>query len=90
MGTPQTVLKKKKKKKKKAVLKEFIAVQRYVTSTKCKLRIFRSSQCGAGETNLTSNYEVKGLIPGLTHWVKDPACSPKKTKKKKKKRRRNF
>ena len=23
-------------------------------------------------TNLTSNYEVAGLIPGLAQWVKDP------------------
>ena len=23
--------------------------------------------------NPTSNLEVAGLIPGLTHWVKDPA-----------------
>ena len=25
------------------------------------------------ETNLIRNHEVSGLIPGLTHWVKDPA-----------------
>ena len=30
-----------------------------------------SSHCGAPEINLTSNYEDMGLIPGLTHWVKD-------------------
>ena len=24
-------------------------------------------------TNLTRNYEVAGLIPDLTQWVKDPA-----------------
>ena len=27
---------------------------------------------GAWLTNLTRNREVKGLIPGLTQWVKDP------------------
>ena len=34
---------------------------------------FWSSQCGAVETNLTSNHEVAGSIPGLTRWVQDPA-----------------
>ena len=24
-------------------------------------------------TNLTRNYEVVGLIPGLAQWIKDPA-----------------
>ena len=28
---------------------------------------------GTVETNWTRNHEVVGLIPGLTHWVKDPA-----------------
>ena len=32
--------------------------------------IFRSSHCGAAETNLTRNYEVTGSIPGLAQ-VKD-------------------
>ena len=32
-----------------------------------------SSRCGAAETNPTRNYEVSGLIPSLTQWVKDPA-----------------
>ena len=31
-----------------------------------------SSDCGAAETNLTRNYEIEGLIPGLAQWVKDP------------------
>jgi len=33
---------------------------------------FRSSHCGASETNPTSNHEVSASIPGLTQWVKDP------------------
>ena len=32
-----------------------------------------SSHRGAVETNPTRNYEVSGSIPGLAHWVKDPA-----------------
>ena len=32
---------------------------------------FRSSHCGAPETNLTRNHKVVGLIPGLAQWVKD-------------------
>ena len=32
-----------------------------------------SSWHGAAETNLTRNYEVVGLIPGLAQWVQDPA-----------------
>ena len=31
----------------------------------------RSSYCGSAETNLTSNHEVVGSIPGLAQWVKD-------------------
>ena len=38
-----------------------------------KIVVFRSSHCGAEETNLTSILEVAGLIPGLPQWVKDPA-----------------
>ena len=33
---------------------------------------WRSSRCGAVETNLTGNLEVADSIPGLTQWVKDP------------------
>ena len=32
-----------------------------------------SSYHGAAETNPTRNHEVTGPIPGLAHWVKDPA-----------------
>ena len=33
---------------------------------------FRSSCCGAVETNLTGKHEIVGSIPGLAQWVKDP------------------
>ena len=29
--------------------------------------------CGTADTNLTSNHEVVGSIPGLTQWVRDLA-----------------
>ena len=32
----------------------------------------RSSRRGTAETNPTRNYDVAGLIPGLSLWVKDP------------------
>ena len=35
--------------------------------------MIRSSLHGTAETNLTRNYEVAGLIPGLVLQVKDPA-----------------
>ena len=36
---------------------------------------YRSSRCGAAETNPTRNHEVAGLILGLSQWVKDLALS---------------
>ena len=33
--------------------------------------MYRSFQCGSAEKNLTSIHEDAGLIPGLTHLVKD-------------------
>ena len=38
--------------------------------------IFRSSCCGAVETNLTRNHEVAGSISGLAQWIKDPVKDP--------------
>ena len=35
------------------------------------LYILWSSPCGAAETNVTSNHEIVGSIPGLAHWVED-------------------
>ena len=32
-----------------------------------------SSRHGSAEVNLTRNHEVVGSIPGLDHWVGDPA-----------------
>ena len=32
-----------------------------------------SSRHGAVEMNPTRDHEAEGLIPGLTHWVEDPA-----------------
>ena len=38
-----------------------------------KMNPASSSHLGAAEMNLTRIYEDPGSIPGLTHWVKDPA-----------------
>ena len=38
-----------------------------------KLVVVGRSCYGTGETNPSRNHEVSGSIPGLTHWVKDPA-----------------
>jgi len=36
-------------------------------------KILGNSHRGTAETNLTRNHEVAGSIPGLDHWIKDPA-----------------
>ena len=41
--------------------------------TSIKIAFIGSSCCGFVLTNLTSNHEDEGLIPGLAQWVKDPA-----------------
>ena len=33
-----------------------------------------SSCCGSVVTNLTSNHENSGLVPGLAQWVENPGC----------------
>ena len=38
-----------------------------------KNKIFWSSTCGSGVTNLTSIREDTGSIPRLTQWIKDQA-----------------
>ena len=47
----------------------------YMGQSSEKEWMFGSSHDGAVETNLTRYHEVVGLIPGLDHWVKDPALS---------------
>ena len=36
-----------------------------VKGTSIRILYLQSSHCGAGEMNLTRNYKVEGLIPGL-------------------------
>ena len=44
----------------------------FIVKVENKICHWRSSYCGAVETNLTRNHEVVGLFPGLAQWVKDP------------------
>ena len=68
--------------------KEFERVYTYITESLCCTaeinptlsinytsvkKFFRNSHRGTGETNLTRNYEVSGLIPVFAQLVKDAA-----------------
>jgi len=59
----RNAIQKKKKKKKKG------------GETKSELKMIRFGVPVLAQwlTNLTRNYEVAGLIPGLAQWVKNPA-----------------
>ena len=46
-----------------------INVKKFIELKKKK---WKSSHCGAVETNLTENHKVAGSIPGLAWWVEDP------------------
>ena len=54
-------------------IKIFKYVDKIVNLFELIKKVDRSSHCGTVETNLTSNHEVAGSIPGLTLQVKDPA-----------------
>ena len=73
MGPLKKQKKKKKVKKKKHQNCWPVFLKNVNVIEQIKKKHDRSSHCGSVETNLTRNYEVAGLIPGLAQRVRDPA-----------------